>query len=73
MAKASGPAIEDLFQQIEDAVAALEGGELPLEQALGRYEAGLKAMKQARGLLDRYATRLESLRTEGDDEQTETP
>jgi len=64
MAKATSPAIEDLFEHIEDAVAALEGGELPLEQALTRYEAGLRAMKQARGILDRYAARLEQVRTD---------
>ncbi len=66
MAKATPPAIEDLFEHIEDAVAALEGGELPLEQALTRYEAGLRAMKQARAILDRYAARLEHVRTDED-------
>lgn len=66
MAKATPPAIEDLFEHIEDAVAALEGGELPLEQALTRYEAGLRAMKQARGILDRYAARLEQVRADDD-------
>ena len=57
-------AIEDLFQQIEEAVGALESGELPLEESLGRFEAGLKAMRQARAVLDRYAARLEELRGE---------
>jgi exodeoxyribonuclease VII small subunit len=58
------PAIEDHFQAIEEAVAALEGGELPLEQALARYEAGLKAVRQAKAILDRYQARLEELRAE---------
>jgi exodeoxyribonuclease VII small subunit len=62
MAKALS--IEELFQQVEDAVGALEGGELPLEEALARFEAGLRAMRQARGLLDKYAARLEELRTD---------
>lgn len=57
-------AIEELFTQIEQAVAALESGELPLEESLVRYEAGLKAMRQARGVLDRFAARLEELRGE---------
>ncbi len=60
------PSIEELFAQIEESVAALEGGELPLEESLTRFESGLKAMKQARGLLDRYAARLEELRGEGE-------
>lgn len=57
-------AIEELFQQIEEAVGALESGELPLEESLSRFEAGLKAMRQARSVLDRYAARLEELRGE---------
>lgn len=56
------PSIEDHFAQIEGAIVALDGGELPLEQALERYEAGLKAVRQARQQLDRYAARLEELR-----------
>jgi len=60
MAKAV--AIEDLFHQVEAAIAALESGDLPLEESLVRYEAGLKAMRQARGVLDRFASRLEELR-----------
>ncbi len=54
--------IEDHFAQVEDAIAALETGELPLEDALKRYEAGLKAVRQARTLLDQYTARLEEVR-----------
>jgi exodeoxyribonuclease VII small subunit len=61
---AKPPSIEDHFAHIEEAVAALEGGELPLEDALARYETGLKAVRQAKALLDRYAARLEELRAE---------
>lgn len=60
--------IEDLFAQVEEAVGALEGGELPLEESLARYESGLKALRQARALLDRYAARIEELR-DGDREE----
>jgi exodeoxyribonuclease VII small subunit len=56
--------IEDHFQQVEEAVAALETGELSLEDALTRYEAGLRAVRQAKAQLDRYAARLEELRAE---------
>ncbi len=58
--------IEDHFTNIEEAVAALESGELPLEEALTRYEAGLKSVKLAKALLDRYAARLDELRAEPD-------
>jgi exodeoxyribonuclease VII small subunit len=56
--------IEDHFAQIEEAIAALEAGELPLEEALGRYESGLKAVRQARTMLDKYVARLDELRGE---------
>lgn len=64
MAKTTVPPIEDLFTLIEGAVQDLEGGELPLEEALGRYESGLKAVRAAKAQLDRYAARLEELKTE---------
>jgi exodeoxyribonuclease VII small subunit len=54
--------IEELFKQIEEAVTSLESGELPIEDALQRFESGLKAMKQARTLLDAYTARLEEVR-----------
>lgn len=58
--------IEDHFHHIEEAVEALESGELPLEEALIRYEAGLKSVRLAKALLDRYAARLDELRAEPD-------
>ncbi len=68
MAKTANPlSIEDHFNAIEQAVAALEGGELPLEDSLTRYEAGLKAVRAAKQMLDRYAARLTELR--GEDER----
>lgn len=54
--------LEALFTQIEEAIAALEEGELPLEEALQRYETGLKSVRQARGMLDKFSARLEELR-----------
>ncbi len=54
--------IEDHFHAIEEAVAALEGGELPLEEALKRYETGLKAVRAAKTQLDGFQARLEELK-----------
>lgn len=56
------PAIEDQFTLIEAAIAALETGDLGLEEALARYEAGLRSVRQAKAQLDRYVARLEELR-----------
>lgn len=63
---AKPPTIEDHFAHIEEAVASLESGDLPLEDALARYESGLKAVRLAKALLDRYAARLDELRAEPD-------
>ncbi len=63
---ASASSIEDHFRQIDEAVAALESGDLPLEESLLRYEAGLKAVRSAKVVLDRYAARLTELRAEDD-------
>ncbi len=54
--------IEDQFTVIEAAIAALETGDLGLEEALAQYEAGLKSVRQAKAQLDRYVARLEELR-----------
>jgi exodeoxyribonuclease VII small subunit len=59
---AKQPSIEDQFTVIEEAIAALETGDLALEEALMRYEAGLRSVRQAKAQLDRYAARLEELR-----------
>jgi exodeoxyribonuclease VII small subunit len=64
MAKATS--IEDHFRAIETAVSALEAGDLPLEEALTRYESGLKAVRAAKAQLDRYAARLTELRAADD-------
>ena len=56
--------IEDQFRAIEEAVHALEGGELPLEESLKRYESGLKAVRAAKTQLDAYQARLEELKAE---------
>ena len=58
---AKQPSIEDQFTVIEAAIAALETGDLGLEEALARYEAGLKSVRQAKAQLDRYVARLEEL------------
>jgi exodeoxyribonuclease VII small subunit len=50
--------IEDHFNVIEQSIEVLESGELGLEESLARYEAGLKAMRLAKALLDKYAARL---------------
>jgi exodeoxyribonuclease VII small subunit len=59
---AKTPAIEDHFNVIEQVIEVLESGDLGLEEALARYESGLKAVRLAKAQLDKYAARLEDLR-----------
>lgn len=66
MAKA--PKIETCFDRIEAIVAALEDGDLALDEALARYEQGLTAIAQARRILSSYQARIEELRA-GAEEQ----
>ncbi len=56
--------IEESFARLEKLVEQLESGELSLDEALQRYEDGLKQIRQARHVLDAYAERVERLRGE---------
>ncbi|MBX3746232.1 MAG: exodeoxyribonuclease VII small subunit [Verrucomicrobiae bacterium] len=40
--KATEPSFEDALGKLESIVEAMEGGELPLEQLLARYEEGTR-------------------------------
>ena len=58
---AKTPSIEKCFELIEESVEALEGDDLSLDAALGKYEAGLKYLRLAKKQLDSYEERLETL------------
>lgn len=58
--------IEDHFERIEQVVEELERGELPLERALERYEAGLRSVREARRLLSGFEAKLTELRAGAD-------
>ena len=53
--------IEHHFEAIERVIAALEDGDLPLEEALKRYEDGLTSVRQAKALLDGFEHTIEEL------------
>ncbi len=42
---------ETLVEAVENALRELEGGELPLEDALKRYEQGVTALRKCYGIL----------------------
>ena len=53
---------EEAFEQLEKAVAALQDGRLPLEQALNYYEEGMRLAQYCHDLLQQAELRVEQLR-----------
>ena len=55
------PAFEEALKDLEEAVERLEGGNLPLSEALSTFEAGLKASNLCRARLESARQRVEVL------------
>jgi len=62
---ATPPTFEESVAQLEQIVAAIESGQVGLEQSLAKYEQGMELVKRCRAILDRAEKRIEQL--------TETP
>ena len=56
-----GPAIDQVLADLEHVVAELEAGDLPLELALQRFEAGVRLARHGGQLLDAVEQRVETL------------
>ncbi len=52
---------EDHLAQVEQAVAELESGNLPLEESIRRYELGVKALKECYSILDQAEKKIQQL------------
>lgn len=63
---------EDLVAQVEEALNQLESGDLPLEDALKRYEEGVAALRQCFGILKQAEKKVQQL-SERDGELKATP
>ncbi|MDP6605459.1 MAG: exodeoxyribonuclease VII small subunit [Dehalococcoidia bacterium] len=59
---------EQLYGQLEDVTARLEGGDLSLEQSVALFEQGMKLAQRCQQLLGDVEQRVETLRQafEGD-------
>ena len=58
---AKQPTFEESVDQLEKIVAAIESGQIGLEESLARYEQGMELVKRCRGILDRAEKRIELL------------
>ena len=63
--KSPTPTFEQSVAQLEQIVAAIESGQIGLEESLAKYEQGMALVKRCRGILDKAEKRIEQL-TEGD-------
>ncbi|MCC6573930.1 MAG: exodeoxyribonuclease VII small subunit [Planctomycetes bacterium] len=66
----TGERFENLVASVEEALRALEGGELPLEDALKRYEEGVKALRKCYGILKQAEARVLLLTEQNGQAQT---
>ncbi len=70
---------EELFRRLEETVAKLEEGGLPLEQSLALYEEGMLLAKRCQEMLDGAEIRIRQLRetlqtpAEGEEVEEEIP
>lgn len=58
---------EEALQRLEEIVAALEGGDLDLEDSLGMFEEGIKLSRWCTAKLNEAEQRIEKLVQEGDE------
>ncbi|HZE96504.1 MAG TPA: exodeoxyribonuclease VII small subunit [Planctomycetota bacterium] len=57
---------EDHLKTVEDAVRALEGGKLQLEESIEKYESGIKALRQCYSILEQAEKKIQLLVKEKD-------
>jgi exodeoxyribonuclease VII small subunit len=58
---------EDAFERLENAIAALQDGKMPLEQALQHYQEGMQLAQHCSELLQKAELSVQQLQV-GDDE-----
>jgi exodeoxyribonuclease VII small subunit len=52
MAKEEKLSFEESVSKLEEIVAAIESGQIGLEESLAKYEQGMALVKRCRGILD---------------------
>ena len=57
---------EEAFKELEEIAGELEGGDIPLDEAIAKYEKGIKALKECYEILGEAEKRIEILSKELD-------
>lgn len=66
--RTSNITIEEQLIKIQEIAAKLEGGALGLEEALEKYEEGVRLVRGCAGQIDRVQKRIKVIETETEDE-----
>lgn len=61
------PTVDAVLSGLERVVAELEGGDLPLEEALARFERGVALVRRGSAMLDTVEERVEVLLADRDE------
>ncbi len=55
------PPFEQSLEKVQAIVDAIEGGQVPLEQSLEQYTAGMKLIRHCRTILDRAEQKIKQI------------
>ena len=58
---AENPTFEERFQRLQETITSLEQGGLPLDEAIARFEQGIKMAAECRAMLDAAELRVTRL------------
>ena len=61
----AGLTFEDAFERLEQAVEAMDGGDLSLDEAMAHFEEGMKLARYCERLLDDAELRVQQLLADG--------
>jgi exodeoxyribonuclease VII small subunit len=63
----SSPTFEEAYDRLRKTIDELEGGPLPLETAMARYEEGMRLARLCSEMLDKAEVRIQHILRESDD------
>lgn len=64
--KQTEPSLEEVFQELDEIIAKMEQGDLPLDEAFAMYESGLKKLKICNEKLDLIEKKMVALSNSGE-------